>query len=116
MSLTHGDLLLGHARLTEPFDDVALHAHSMGLMKPSGGGGVKDELIFRSCDTNVGSFGIQLPMTMRPPGFVTRTIVRGHVERLGREHGAEDRDGQVEGVDRRSLQVARVAFLKLQAA
>src|SRR5213593_4838763 len=47
----------------------------MGLMKPSGGGGVNDELIFRSCDTNeVGSFGIQLPMTMRPPGFVTRTI------------------------------------------
>jgi hypothetical protein len=47
----------------------------MGLMKPSGGGGVNDALIFSSCDTNeVGSFGIQLPITMRPPGFVTRTI------------------------------------------
>src|ERR1700704_5687204 len=48
--------------------------HVMGLMKPSGGGGVKAELIFSTCDTNVGSFGIQLPMTMRPPDFVTRTI------------------------------------------
>ena len=46
----------------------------MGLTKPSGGGGVNAELIFSSCDTNVGSFGIQLPITMRPPGFVTRTI------------------------------------------
>ena len=43
-------------------------------MKPSGGGGEYAELIFRICATSVGSPGIQLPMTMRPPGFVTRTI------------------------------------------
>src|SRR5262245_61147094 len=49
-------------------------AQVIGLMKPSGGGGMNTELIFSTCDTNVGSFGIQLPMTMRPPGFVTRTI------------------------------------------
>src|ERR1017187_814513 len=48
--------------------------HVMGLTKPSGGGGVYDELIFRVCATNVGSFGIQLPITIRPPGRVTRTI------------------------------------------
>src|SRR5689334_22055425 len=47
--------------------------HVIGLMKPSGGGGVYAELIFRICATIVGSPGIQLPMTMRPPGFVTRT-------------------------------------------
>ena len=35
---------------------------------------MKAELILRTCDTNVGSFGIQLPITMRPPGLVTRTI------------------------------------------
>src|SRR5438034_11076269 len=46
----------------------------IGLTKPSGSGGVNDELIFRSCETkDVGSFGIQLPITIRPPGFVTRT-------------------------------------------
>src|SRR3989442_5564790 len=47
----------------------------IGLTKPSGGGGVNANLIFSNCDTNEdGSFGIQLPITMRPPGFVTRTI------------------------------------------
>src|SRR4026209_1681652 len=47
----------------------------IGLTKPSGGGGMNDELIFSNWDTNdVGSFGIQLPITMRPPGFLTRTI------------------------------------------
>ena len=35
---------------------------------------MNDELIFRSCETKLGSFGIQLPITIRPPGFVTRTI------------------------------------------
>ena len=35
---------------------------------------MKRELIFRSCETKVGSLGIQLPITIRPPGFVTRTI------------------------------------------
>src|SRR4029453_2771110 len=57
--------------------------HVMGLMKPSGGGGVNNELIFSNCDTNVGSFGIQLPITMRPPGFVTGTISLGTSKGLG---------------------------------
>ena len=36
---------------------------------------MNDALIFSNCDTNdVASFGIQLPITTRPPGFVTRTI------------------------------------------
>ena len=55
----------------------------MGLTKPSGGGGVNAELIFSNCDTNVGSFGIQLPITMRPPGFVTRTISLATSKGLG---------------------------------
>src|SRR5258705_11106842 len=46
----------------------------MGLMKPSGGGGEYDELIRRICATSVGSFGIQFPMTIRPPWRVTLTI------------------------------------------
>src|SRR5215469_15002861 len=45
-----------------------------GLKEPSGGGGRNDALIFRSCETKVGSPAIQLPITMRPPGLVTRTI------------------------------------------
>ena len=36
---------------------------------------MNDELIFNNCETkDVGSFGIQLPITTRPPGLVTRTI------------------------------------------
>ncbi|MNV09924.1 hypothetical protein D3C71_1004330 [compost metagenome] len=55
----------------------------IGLTKPSGGGGAYDELIFRICATSVGSFGIQLPMRMRPPGRVTRTISRATSKGLG---------------------------------
>ena len=43
-------------------------------MKPSGGGGEYEELIFKICATNVGSFGIQFPIMILPPGRVTRTI------------------------------------------
>src|SRR6476620_3726312 len=58
--------------------------HVMGLTKPSGGGGVNDELIFSNCETKeVGSFGIQLPITMRPFGFVTRTISLATSKGLG---------------------------------
>src|ERR1700683_2188618 len=46
----------------------------VGLTKPSGGGGVNAELILSTWDTKVGSLGIQLPITIRPSGFVTRTI------------------------------------------
>src|SRR5713101_2040706 len=56
----------------------------IGLTKPSGGGGINDEPIFSSCDTNeVVSFGIQLPITMRPPGFVTRAISLATSKGLG---------------------------------
>ncbi len=56
----------------------------IGLMKPSGGGGVNAELIFSNCETkDVGSFGIQLPMTTRPPGLVTRTISLATSKGLG---------------------------------
>ena len=53
---------------------MLLEPHVIGLMKPSGGGGEYAELIRRICATSVGSFGIQLPITIRPPGRVTRTI------------------------------------------
>src|SRR3989344_4594042 len=53
-------------------------------MNPSGGGGVNAELIFSNCDTNeVESFGIQLHITIRPPGFVTRTISLATSKGLG---------------------------------
>src|SRR5580704_1175042 len=56
----------------------------IGLMKPSGGGGINDELIFSSCDTNeLGSLGIQLPITTRPPGLVTLTISLATSKGLG---------------------------------
>src|SRR5437764_14142837 len=55
-----------------------------GLTKPSGGGGENAALIFSSCETNdVSSFGIQLPITIRPPGFVTLTISRATANGLG---------------------------------
>src|ERR1700685_4858900 len=57
--------------------------HVIGLTKPSGGGGVNAALSFRSCDTNVGLLGIQLPITIRPPGFVTRTISLATSKGLG---------------------------------
>src|SRR3989304_8040743 len=58
--------------------------HVIGLTKPSGGGGINDELIFNSCDTNeVVSFGIQLHITIRPPGFVTRPISLATSKGLG---------------------------------
>src|SRR6266550_4322691 len=46
----------------------------MGLTNPSGGGGEYEALILRIWATSVGSLGIQLPITIRPPGRVTRTI------------------------------------------
>src|ERR1700719_4375686 len=58
--------------------------HVIGLMNPSGGGGMNDDPIFKSCDTKeVGSLGIQLPITMRPPGLVTRTISLATSKGLG---------------------------------
>src|ERR1700751_4168027 len=47
---------------------------AIGLTKPSGGGGVNAALILSNWDTNVGSLGIQLPITTRTPGLVNRTI------------------------------------------
>ena len=55
----------------------------IGLMNPSPGGGRNDELTRSNCETNVGSFGIQLPITIRPPGFVTRTISLATSKGLG---------------------------------
>src|SRR5437764_301236 len=45
----------------------------IGLTNPSGGGGEYAELTFRIWATSVGSPGIQFPITIRPPGRVTRT-------------------------------------------
>src|SRR6476646_3084843 len=55
----------------------------IGLTKPSGGGGVYAALILRICATSVGSFGIQLPITTRPPRRVTRTISFATSDGLG---------------------------------
>jgi len=86
----------GYACLAKALDDVALHTPSHGTDEASGGGGVNAELIFSTCDTKVGSPGIQLPMTMRPPGFVNAHHLLGDVQRLGRKHRAKDRNHQIE--------------------
>jgi hypothetical protein len=46
-------------------------------------------------------------MTIRPPHHLL-----GHVERLGREHRAEDADDEVERLVRQPLQVGRVTLLE----
>ena len=69
------DVLRPYARGGEALDDVVLHApghradEALGRRR-----GVRRGSMRRSCATSVGSPGIQLPMTMRPPGRVTRTI------------------------------------------
>src|SRR5438067_350720 len=70
----HRDVLLGYSSLTKALENVTSHPQVIGLTKPSGGAGVNAELILSNCDTNVGSLGIQLPIMILPPGFVTRTI------------------------------------------
>ena len=77
---------------------------------------MNDELIFSSCDTNeVGSFGIQLPITMRPLGFVTRTISLATSKGLGANMAPKTERGQVKGVIADPLQVARISLLKSQS-
>jgi hypothetical protein len=44
---------------------------------------VYEELIFKICATNVGSFGIQFPIMIRPPGRVMRTISLATSSSLG---------------------------------
>src|SRR3989344_6943907 len=84
VSLTMDIFSLGTPAWPKRSMTLASTPHVIGLMKPSGGGGVNAALIFKSCDTNeVGSFGIQLPITMRPPDFVTRTISRATSKGLG---------------------------------
>src|SRR5439155_19382587 len=45
----------------------------IGLTKPSGGGGEYAVLTRSSWATKAGTFGFQFPITIRPPGRVTRT-------------------------------------------
>src|SRR5262245_55263219 len=74
VSLTAEVLSLGTPAWPNRSTTLASTPQVTGLIKPSGGGGRNDALILRSCETKVGSPAIQLPMTMRPPGLVTRTI------------------------------------------
>ncbi|MDN8618234.1 hypothetical protein [Variovorax ginsengisoli] len=55
---------------------LAADLQVIGLMKPSCGSGVYAELIVRTRATKVGSFGIQLPMMIRPPCLATRSNAR----------------------------------------
>ena len=72
-------------------------------------------LIFNTCDTKeVGSLGIQLPMTIRPPGPGDPDHLPGDLGGFRSKHGTEDREGQVEGMVGDSLQLARIALLELQ--
>src|ERR1700687_3626114 len=77
---------------------------------------MNDELILSSCDTKeVGSFGTQLPITIRPPGFVTRTISLATSKGLGANMAAKTREGQTERVVADTLQVTRISLLKWQS-
>ena len=88
--------------------------HVIGLTNPSGGGGEYAELILRIWATSVGSPGIQLPMMIRPPGRVTRTISLATSNGRGREHRAEDAHDEIERLVVQVGEVARVPFLKRQ--
>src|SRR5438477_12717202 len=86
----------------------------IGLMNPSGGGGMNEVLILSNCETNVGSFGIQLPMTIRPPGFVTRTISFATSKGFGANIAPKMLTTKSKRIIPQILQVRRIAFLKLQ--
>jgi hypothetical protein len=49
----------------------------IGLTKSAGGGREYAALILSICATRVWSPGIQLPITMRPPGRITRIHATG---------------------------------------
>src|SRR4249920_3386957 len=84
VSLTIEIAPAGMAALPKRSTMFASTPHIIGLTNPSGGGGVNDELILSSWDTNdVAALGIQLPTTIRPPGLVTRTISRATSNGLG---------------------------------
>ena len=85
-----------------------------GLTKPSGGGGVKAALILRICATRVGSPGIQLPMTIRPPGRVDPHHLPGDVEGARGEHRSEHGEDEVEAAVGEAGEVGGVAFLEAQ--
>ena len=66
--------------LAKTLDDLSIHPPGHWADEAFRWRRRNDELIFSNCDTNeVGSFGIQLPITMRPPGIVTRPF-SGHIE------------------------------------
>ena len=88
--------------------------HVIGLTKPSGGGGEYAELIFRICATSVGSPGIQLPMTIRPPGRVTRTISLATSNGRGANIAPKMLTTRSKRVVVEVGQIAGVAFLEAQ--
>src|SRR5271155_274880 len=88
--------------------------HVIGLIKPSGGGGVNAELIRSTCDTNVGSPGIQLPINDPAAWLRHPHHLFGDIERLGRKHRPEHRKHQVEGIIRDPFKMASVSFVKAQ--
>ena len=90
--------------------------HVMGLITPSGGGGVNAELIFSTCVTNVGSFGIQLPMTNAPAGLGDADHLLGGIERLRSKHRAKDGNKQIKRTVGDASQIAGVSFLRLQSS
>jgi hypothetical protein len=80
-------------------------------MKPSGVGGEYAALIFKICATNVGSFGIQFPITIRPPGRVTRTISLATSNGPWREHRSKDAHDEIKRMILQLLQIGGITFL-----
>jgi hypothetical protein len=50
---------------------------------------------FQVCATNVGSWGIQFPMTIRPPGSGHAHHLLGDIERPRREYGSRDAHDEI---------------------
>ena len=110
--LFEGDVAAGTPAAPNRSITCSSTPHVIGLTKPSGGGGEYDALIFRICATSVGSSGIQLPMTMRPPGRATRTISFATSNGLGREHRTEDAHDEIEPLVLEVHEIGGVALLE----
>ena len=111
----HGDILLGHSGLTKSLEMCDSTPQVMGLMKPSGGGGVNAELILNNCDTNdVGSFGNPVAHHDPAAGFGDSDHFPGDIVGFGANMAPNTESVRSNDWSRDPLQVARITLLKFQ--
>src|SRR5262245_27015926 len=114
--LDHGNFLLGYTGPAKSLDDMTLHTPSHRA----------DENIWRlSCErcTDLQHLRYERWIVRNPVRHYNASAkpchpyhLLGHIEGFGRKHGAEHGEGQIERMVGDPLQVARIAFLKLQVA